>query len=108
MVRNGEPLSDITWEEPPEGEIKYDWPVIAEKVRSQPRTWAKVFDKDRTSLANAIRQGGITALHPDLGFRITTANNTRDAVRTCSLYVMYDPSLDLNRRRKRKRKKKEE
>lgn len=97
------PVSSITWEEPPEGSTKYDWAAIADKLRSQPRTWAKIFDKDRTSLANAIRQGGITALHPDLGFRITTANNTRDAVRTCTLYVRYVPSLDKERRRKRRR-----
>jgi hypothetical protein len=54
--------------------------------------WALIFKNDRTSLVNALRQGSIPVLHRDLGFEIRTANNTREPVRVCDLYLRYNPS----------------
>ena len=86
-----EKKSEVTWETPPPiGQGRYDWEVIAEKLKTQPGDWAKVFDKDRTSIANAIRQGKVKPLSPELGFQIRTANNVRKP-RTCSLYLRYMP-----------------
>jgi hypothetical protein len=84
--------SEVTWESPPPiGQGRYDWAVIAEKLMTQPGEWAKVFDKDKTSIVNAIRQGKIRAVRRDLGFEVQTANNIRKPVRTCSLYMRYVP-----------------
>jgi hypothetical protein len=44
------------------------------------------------SLSTALRQGSITVLHPDLGFEIRTANNTRTGIRTCDLYLRWNPN----------------
>lgn len=87
-----EPIDTIEWEAPVRG--KYNWPAIAEKVKAKPMTWAKVFDNDRTSYANAIRGDSISALKSDLGFEVTTSNNVREPVRMCSLFLRYNPDLD--------------
>ena len=85
--------SEVTWESPPPiGQGRYDWQVIAAKLEMQPGEWAKVFDKDKTSIVNAIRQGKIAVLRPELGFEIRTANNIRKP-RTCSLYLRYNPPV---------------
>lgn len=100
--------SEVTWESPPVvGQGRYDWPVIAEKLKTQPGEWAKVFDKDKTSVVNALRQGKIAVLHPDLGFEIRTANNVRKP-RTCSLYLRYMPDRAVKKSvpRKKSTKKK--
>jgi hypothetical protein len=34
--------------------------------------------------------GRVAAVHPDLGFETTTANNVR-ATRLCTLYMRYNP-----------------
>jgi hypothetical protein len=87
-----EKKSEVTWESPPPiGQGRYDWAVIAEKLKTQPGEWAKVFDEDKTSIVNAIRQGKIRVLDPGLGFQIRTANNVRRPTRTCSLYLRYNP-----------------
>lgn len=87
-----EKKSEVTWESPPPiGQGRYDWAVIAEKLKTQPGEWAKVFDEDKTSIVNAIRQGKIRVVAPELGFQVRTANNVRRPVRTCSLYLRYNP-----------------
>jgi hypothetical protein len=95
MTKADEPppvVSDVTWEAPPAGKrTKYDWTMIAKHLRSRPGEWAKVFDDDRTSLVNAIRQGAVKPLAPDLGFEVRTRNNVRAPIRKCSLYMRYVP-----------------
>jgi len=66
--------------------------VIAAKLKTQPGEWAKVFDTDKTSIVNAIRQGNVKAIRPEDGFQIRTTNNVRRPVRTCSLYMRYVPA----------------
>jgi hypothetical protein len=80
------------WQEPPPRRSTYDWAAIADELRSRPNDWALIFKGDRTSLVNALRQGGITALHPDLGFEIRTTNNTREQPRICDLYLRFNPA----------------
>lgn len=90
------PKASVEWEDPPtkrEGQ-RYDWESIADQLRKRPGEWGKVFDEDRTSLATSIRIKGIKALHPDKGFEVRTANNTRGHPRMCTLYVRYNPDKD--------------
>lgn len=53
--------------------------------------WLKVFEHDRASLATAVRIGHVAAVRPDLGFEMTTADNTREPPRTCTLYLRFNP-----------------
>ena len=85
------PVRSVTWEEPAVPRMRYDWPAIAEELRSKPREWGKVFESDKTSIVNAIRQGAIAPLNPTLGFEIRTRNNVRYPERRCSLYMRYMP-----------------
>ena len=95
--------ADITWEAPPESGVKYDWEKIAALLKTEPGKWARIFDKDRVSVVNAIRQGSVQAVRPDLGFQVRTTNNDRQAVpRTCTLYMRYDPDRDTTKRRRKK------
>lgn len=86
--------AEVTWEEPPPGRQRYDWAAIADQLRTRPGEWAKVFDRDRSSLATAIRIRGVHALLPEKGFEVRTANNTRQTPRTCTLYLRYVPEKD--------------
>lgn len=87
-----EKKSEVVWESPPPiGQGRYDWGVIAEKLKTQPGEWAKIFDGDKTSIVNAIRQGNIKAVRPEDGFQVRTANNVRRPVRMCTLYMRYSP-----------------
>lgn len=89
--------ADVTWENPPPGRQRYDWNAIAEQLRERPGQWAKIFDRDRTSLATSIRIRGVHALLPEKGFEVRTANNTRDTPRTCALYLRYNPEKDVSK-----------
>lgn len=93
-----ERVSDVSWEIPPQSEaetrVRYDWTKIAALLRERPGEWAKVFEDDRTSVVNAIRQGSVRVLHPDLGFEVRTRNNVRSPVRRCSLYLRYVAEKD--------------
>jgi hypothetical protein len=53
-----------------------------------------VFEKDKTSITTAIRNGSIRVLRHEWGFEVRTANNTRDYPRTCSLWLRYNPDND--------------
>jgi len=87
-----EPVSDVVWEAPTESQRgRYDWAAIGRQLRSRPGVWAKVFENDRTSIVNAIRQGAIGPLDPRDGFQVRTRNNVRYPVRRCSLYMRYVP-----------------
>lgn len=84
-----EPVREVVWEAPPDPRIRYDWQAIADQLMSKPEVWAKVFDDDKTSIVNAIRQGAVRPLDPDLGFEVRTRNNVRAPERRCSLYMRY-------------------
>lgn len=85
------------WEDPPVKRLRYDWQDISAKLKKKPGTWAKIFDRDRTSLAVALRSGSIAALRPELGFEVRTSNNTTSAPRTCTLHMRYVPERDQSR-----------
>lgn len=86
-----DPVNAIEWADPPPRRVRYDWETVAAKLRKRPMTWAKVFEQGRTSQVNAIRQGSVSALHPDLGFEVRTTNNVRWPVRLCDLYLRFNP-----------------
>ena len=86
-----EVIAQVTWEDPAPAKQAYDWPAIAEKLRANPMAWALIFERDRTSLVNAIRQGNVSAIRPRDGFEVRTRNNVREPHRTCSLYMRYNP-----------------
>ena len=104
-AEESEPVSDVTWEEPAESRPRYDWSVIAEKLRANPDEWAKIFDDDKTSLVNAIRQGAIRVLDPTLGFQVQTRNNVREPERRCALYMRYVPGASFPKNKTTKVKK---
>lgn len=98
-----QPKSDLTWEAPPPARgRRYDWDAIAVKLRRHPMEWGKVFDRDRTSLATAIRISGIKSLLPEQGFEVRTSNNVRlrdennKELRLCTLYLRYNPEKVKN------------
>ena len=94
-------VAEVKWEQPPEKGIRYDWAAIAEQLKAQPLTWAKIFDEDRASVVGAIRQGNIKPVRPTLGFQTRTTNNVREPVRLCTLYMRYVPSRDTTRKGRR-------
>lgn len=86
----------VVWENPPPSRReRYDWAQIAQDLRDRPGEWMKVFDNDRVSLTQAIRQGSIRALAPSKGFVVSTRHTKRGQPRTCSLYLMYDPEREV-------------
>lgn len=91
-------VKGMDWEEP-EPRTIYNWAEISAELKKHPMEWLKIFDRDRTSVVNAIRQGSIAALHPDLGFEAETRNNERGHPRTCSLYLRWNPKKVKKARR---------
>jgi hypothetical protein len=88
-------ITSLPRAEPP-ARATYDWASIAEQLRGDPMEWHKVFEKGRVAVSNAVRQGSIAAVHPDLGFETTTTHNTRTPPRTCTLYLRFNPSKVRN------------
>jgi hypothetical protein len=92
--------SKVVFGEPPPARVqRYDWDKIADTLRSKPGEWAKVFEKDKTSLATSIRINGIRALKPSKGFEVRTENNTRGnpatgEPRMCTMWLRYNPEKD--------------
>jgi len=89
-----EPISAVVWESPPEIRTRYDWKKIAAQLQRRPHEWAKIFERDRVSIVNAVRQGSVTDLLPQHGFEVRTRNNKSDPDRVCSLYLRYVPEKD--------------
>lgn len=87
-----ETIDKVAWANPPPRRALYDWAKIAEQLKAKPMEWGLVFKGDRTSVVNALRQGAVGAMHPEGGFEFRTANNVRDPVRTCDLYVRFNPA----------------
>ena len=79
---------------PPRRESPYKWDDIAAELRASPGEWGLVFTQGAAHLAGMIRNRDLKALHPDRGFRIRTANNTRTHPRLCDLWACYEPTLD--------------
>lgn len=101
-----DPISEVVFEDPPDLP-RYDWAGIAKKVKARPGRWAKVFDRDRVTQAEAIRNGGVAALRREHGFETRTRNNKRETdpatgkeTRWCTLYVRYNPANDTRKARK--------
>lgn len=88
-------MDSVQFADPPNVPTRYDWAAIAGQLKAQPMKWALIFTRDRTSIANAARQGSIAVVKPGAGFEYRTANNTREPDRTCSLYMRYNPSKDI-------------
>lgn len=82
-----EKVSQVSKESPPK-KVMYDWEHIAATLRADPGEWYKIFDRDRVSVANAIRMNGIKAVLVSDGFEVQTANNDK-AARMCTLYLRY-------------------
>lgn len=87
-------MSQVTWQEPPPRPVRYDWTAIAALLQRKPGQWALIYERDRVSVANAVRQGDVAAVHPDLGFEVRTANTVQGVgpAKTCSLYMRWNPS----------------
>lgn len=85
------PIRTMTRENPPVSP-RYDWSTIAATARAEPMQWFCVFKAGRVSKVNAIRQGKVSPLHPDLGFEVTTTHNLRGQPRLCDLYIRHNPS----------------
>ena len=95
-----EPKSEVVFQNPPPPvHGRYDWATIAKKVRKKPGDWALVFTNDNVSLATAIRAGNVTALHPNKGFVVRTANGSKGPPRKCDMYLMYVPEYDQDRKK---------
>ena len=84
--------SDLTWEQPPaRSGATYNWNEIAQQLRARPTVWAKIDDNVKVSTINALRQGSVRVLHPDMGFEVRTTNNVREAPRKATLFLRYNP-----------------
>jgi len=84
-------IGEVTWEDPSPPKQAYDWEAIAATLRESPMAWALIFEWDRTSLVNAIRQNSVAAIRPSDGFEVRTRNNQREPHRMCSLYMRWNP-----------------
>jgi hypothetical protein len=84
------------WGPPPSrGKGRYNWVMIAARLREHPGEWATIFEQDKVSVANAVRQGSVGVVHPDLGFEYRTRNNVRGSGpdRVCDLYMRFNPDM---------------
>lgn len=93
-------VSSVRFADPPGGRRKYDWRAIARRLRRRPMAWALIFEDDRSSVVNAIRQGSVKVLAPERGFELMTRHNRVVEVsdgkttRICDLYLRYNPDKD--------------
>lgn len=85
--------SDVEWKEPAPRPTQYNWEAIAAQLREKPGEWALVFERDRTTVVNAIRQGNVAAVRPADGFEVRTRNNTIHP-RQCSLFMRWNPTKE--------------
>jgi hypothetical protein len=92
MTKAADPLrvEALEKETPPE-RLRFNWAKIAEQLRADPMEWYVVFKDGRASVYEAVRQGNVADVHPDLGFETETFNNKRTSPRTCDMYIRYNP-----------------
>lgn len=73
--------------EPPTRRVqRYDWAALAKQLRADPGEWYKIFEGDKTSIVTSLRADHMKDI-PMSDFEVQTANNRRDAPRTCDLYL---------------------
>jgi hypothetical protein len=98
--------SGIKFEDPPaEHRGRYDWAAIAADLRSRPGEWALIFERDKTTYANAF-QLGLKDLPRD-EFEARTSNTVPAVTkaeadelgieprpRLCSLWLRYNPKKE--------------
>jgi hypothetical protein len=82
---------DIVTREDPPVRVRYNWASIANQLRAEPMVWFNVFKDGRVAVSNAVKQGHVADVHPDLGFEVSTTNNKRTSPRTCDMYLRYNP-----------------
>lgn len=77
----------------------YDWKTIGQDLKRHPNKWAKVYDRDRLSLAQAIRLG-VDGLRPFVrqgqagpGYQVRTRNKYKgeDGTTYVTLYLRFVP-----------------
>jgi hypothetical protein len=88
------PSAEVKFADVPPPNRRYNWPVIAEKLRAHPMEWAVIFTRDKTSIVVALRAGHIVTMRPQAGMEYKTRNNLREPEKTCTLYARYNPDLD--------------
>jgi hypothetical protein len=73
-----------------------NWTEVAEQCRANPGEWHLVAEDAPHSFYVSVRQGGVTAVRPSVGFEVTTRNNHRDedGRRRADLYLRYNPKED--------------
>lgn len=89
---------DTVEKEVPPVRTRYDWAKIADQLRADPGEWYCVFKDGRAAVSNAVRQGNVADVHPDLGFEVVTTNNKRTSPRTCDFYLRYNPDNESDLR----------
>lgn len=90
VARTSKPKAGVEWEAPPSAG-RPDWGQVAEELRAHPYQWLKVFKHGRTSWKEAMAQGHVAAVHPNLGFEYQSSDNRRGTPRTCTLFMRYNP-----------------
>jgi hypothetical protein len=81
---------------------KYDWAAWAEFARKHSPKWVPVFEHDKLSLVNQIRNGDVRALRKEKGFEVTTRHNQKVNVNGrvrpyCAMWLRYVPDNDTER-----------
>ncbi len=95
---------------PPPTPTRPDWDAVAAALTAAPMEWATVFENGKYSTAVAVMLNHIKAMHSDLGFERMTRNNKKwidesgKEVRTCDLWMRYDPSKDTTKPTTRRKK----
>lgn len=94
MTPKGEAAVQFDRNMPRRNNQRYDWAQIARELRAKPGEWGVVAEVIKMSTVTALRQGSIRVLAPELGFEIETRNNVREPIRTCQLWMRYNPDKD--------------
>jgi hypothetical protein len=97
--RNGMARTDTETLPPPGNRSSlYDWPAIAERLKSEPLRWERVFDQGPYSTALSVKNEHNSHFRRDKGFEVTMRRNSPDrrpgVRRTCDLYIRYRPDWD--------------
>lgn len=101
MAKQKPPPVTLEFGEPPRTKRQYRWRDVAAGLRKRPGEWALVQRDIPASVPSAVAGGRVSSVHPDLGFRVTTAKNRRPSDgprRTGEMWMMYDPELDKTRK----------
>jgi hypothetical protein len=84
-------MPEYIWDSPPP-KTAFDWDQIAQDLRGKPMEWVQFKDRVKVSVVNALRQGSVPILHPDLGFQVEQRNTVKvPRPPTCNLWLRYNP-----------------